>query len=738
VARLLDRVPEIFGQEHSYPDLIAPTVTQFINHIKYQREYMCVGRGFYQLENFKTGETLISDVAGSTVTEYEPGAAPDEVLRTRQSNEVAGQEMIGPNEDTLVDLPATYTVGYVSGTDLATITTDGTPADAWDLFESGDVVNIDELYITVASTDYNLSGVYVVDSAPTATAIVLQAAAVENSNWIQVDGTTANPITTTGGDTLTPVLFIAGEVTVLGPFTVPGDKNEQIWMDLQAPRGLASSTKLNKFLSITLSFLFEEIDADGVPTGGNFTYGVTLKDKTRDPRFWTYKITAADGLVVDTLYRVTGERITASVPGGTQRVEEIRWSRLAGIENITAPDTTGTTRVIVETQATNQVAAIQERQFNVDATRKTITWDGEKVVGDMDTGVGLEPSRRMADAFLHYALDPKLGARTISAIDVDAIYAIQRELDSVFDGEKGEFSYTFDSQDTPAIEELRQIAQAARCFIYREGSIFGMTRDQVQPIARGLFNRRNKTPGRETRSIKFNRPLDNDGVTIEYKDIDDNNVRTITFPDDLPADDPNYGLANALNPLKIDGIGIRQYTQAWDRAQYQFRRLLYQRVSVESQVTADGLLVPLNGRVQHVDGTRLVDLISDGEVVSVDGRKVRTSQRCVFERADVYSVVLRNEEGSPIAPIIVTPHPDTEYGFVLSRKPGFQLVVRGDKDYQRGTLYTLGPDGNDLAEAYLVQRKTPDADSNVSLELINYTPEYYAADSTVPPTKEIL
>lgn len=734
VARLLDRVPDIFGQEHSYPDLIAPTVTQFINHIKYQTEYLCVGRGFYLLEQFKTGETLISDVAGSTVTAFEPGQTPDEVLRTRQSNEVAGQEMIGPNEDTLVDLTPVFTVTYASGTDLATITG---PSGTWSEYESGDVVNIDELYVTVTATDYNLSGVYIVDSAPSATAIVLQDAAIENANWIQVDAITENPITTTGGDTLTPVLFVSGQVAVLGPFTVPGDKNDQVWIDLLAPRGLASSTALNKFLTISLSFLFEEVDAEGVTTGGSFTYSVTLKDKTTDPRFWTFKITAADGLVVDQLYRVTGERITTSVPGGTQRVEEIRWSRLAGIENITAPDTTGTTRVIIETQATNQVAAIQERQFNVNATRKVITWDGEKVVGNMDTGEGLLPSRRMADGFLHYSLDPKLGARSLSGIDVDAIYAIQRELDSAFDGEKGEFSYTFDSQDTPALEEMRLFAQASRCFIFREGSFFGMTRDQEQPVARGLFNRRNKTPSRERRAIKFNRPLDNDGITLEYKDIDDNNVHTITFPDDLPEDDPHYGLPAALNPLKVDGIGIRQYTQAWDRAQYEFRRLLYQRVSVETEVTSDGLLVPLNARVQHVDGTRLVDLISDGEITQVDGLKIRTSQRCTFERADVYSVVLRNEEGSPIAPIIVRPHPDTEFGFVLSRKPGFQIVVRGDKDYQRGTLYTLGPDGNELADAYLVQRKTPDQDGYVSLELINYTPEYYAADSTTPPPKEI-
>ena len=56
------------------------------------------------------------------------------------------------------------------------------------------------------------------------------------------------------------------------------------------------------------------------------------------------------------------------------------------------------------------------------------------VVGDIETGVGLIASRRMADAFLHYSLDQSLAARAESDIDIVSIYAIQSDLDSVFNG----------------------------------------------------------------------------------------------------------------------------------------------------------------------------------------------------------------------------------------------------------------------------------------------------------------
>ena len=141
------------------------------------------------------------------------------------------------------------------------------------------------------------------------------------------------------------------------------------------------------------------------------------------------------------------------------------------------------TRAVILTQATEQAASIQERKFNVIATRRVLTWDGTNVVGSLIDGSGLTASRRFADILLHYFLDPRLGGRAISDLDVQELYEIQTRLDSVFGGEKGEFSFTFDDNNVPAIEEMRQIANAARCLLIRNGSYFTIVRDEPQEIS---------------------------------------------------------------------------------------------------------------------------------------------------------------------------------------------------------------------------------------------------------------
>ncbi|MCK4621330.1 MAG: hypothetical protein KAT62_03845, partial [Desulfuromonadales bacterium] len=415
IARLLDRVPEIFGQVRSYPDLIAPTVSEFINHVKFQSEYLCVGRGFFDLADFKSGDTLISAIPGSSATAYEPGTAPAEVLKTRQSNEVSGQELVAPNEVAQTLLDTTYTVTYAAGTDKATITD---PAGlAWEGLSASDTINASELYAATGGTDYLLDGAYVIDTV-SATQIVLLAAAAENGNWTNFNAITENVLLITGSTGLEPLIALPDQVSVRGPFVIPGSNNFEVWLDITAPKGLARGKELNKTLDVVLKFTFEEIDDLDAPTGPSFIKNITVSDKSRDPRFWTYKIGTADGLAEGQRYQVTGERLTESDPESGRRLEDVRWSRLAGIENITAPDTTRTTRVVIETQATQQVAALQERKFNVSATRKTVTWDGAQVLGNRWAGDGLVASRRMADAFLHYFLEEKLAARPLSALDV--------------------------------------------------------------------------------------------------------------------------------------------------------------------------------------------------------------------------------------------------------------------------------------------------------------------------------
>lgn len=553
-------------------------------------------------------------------------------------------------------------------------------------------------------------------------------ASQENASWLNV--TADNVLTSAGGQVRSPRVSRPDEIQKRGPFVVPGDNNEEIWVDIQFQKGLVYD--FDRPASVNILFTIEEINSNDIPTGYSFTASALFTDNTQDPRFYTVKINQDNypSFIPYRRYRITAERTTRSLPDNIYLIDEAKWTRLEGIENITKPDDTGTTRIKVSTQATEQTSSLQQSQINLRWTRKCLTWDGTNVIGDLETGVGLTPSRRMADNFITYAIDPILGARNTSNIDFESIYDIQEDLDSVFNGEKGEFGFTFSDANTPALNELRQIANACRCFIYRNGSVLTMIRDEEQPLPGTLFNRRNKVPFSERKTQKTNKPLDYDGIELTFKSRTDDEQKTILIPDDLPVDDPNYGAPQATNYKVLQPTGVRNLSQAWDRAQYEYNKIIYQRESIETVVTEEGVLLSLNERIEHTDGTRVYDSRSDGEVVSFSGNVVDTSEMCLFESGKSYSVSFRNEDGTMTVPIPVTQRSDTAFGFITQTPQS--LFKRGQDSYQLGSLYQFASDSEKIT-SYLVQSIKPNDVGEVSLELINYDARYYQADNQIPP-----
>lgn len=736
VARTTDRVPEIFGTVRAFPDLIAPSAFEFINDIKYITEFLCVGRGFYSLTDIRSGNTLINDIPNSVLEIYNPNDSIPTYPLTNQSNEVSGQVLLAPNQGS-VTLDSNYQLRYDVVNDIGKIQIlQG--VDAWSLFSISDNVTLTD----ITGNDFNVDGNYVVENITIENdpgvglyyIIEFTDAALENPNWTnffsQIDAGT--PLdSSSGGVTLTPTVALPDTQIGFGPFEVPGQEIDEIWVDLQAPRGLARGGQLNQLIQVEINFFIEEIDSFGTPTGYNFNYNVVLSGADVDPRFWTFKITSVDGLLPNTLWRISATRITDALLNTTS-VEEIQWTRLAGIDNLSYTDETGTTRVILTTRASEQVANAQERKFNLNAQRQCLTYDGFNVVGDLNTGIGLTPSNRFADAFLTYALDPRLANRNQSQIDLDTLYDIQDSLDVVFNGEKGEFSYTFDQKNSPAIEEMVSICRACRVILIREGSNFSFSRDEEQLNPMMMFNRRNKLPNSESKTLNFNRPDDFDGVLLEYNSNETDKVETITLPNDLPNTDPNFGLPNTLNPIRSEAIGIRNYSQAWDRAQFELNRLIYQRENVETVVTPDGAFAPLNARIIHTDGTRIDPSMSDGEIVEIDGLTITTDNECVFDGINTYSVILRDNEGNISTALPVLERNDSGFGFILQNAPPFTIFTRSG-DAQKGTLYEFAADVSINTNTYLIQRKSLDDYGNVKMELINYDERYYQADNQIPP-----
>lgn len=119
--RINGRIPDIFGQLRSTPDLIAPPFTYYNeNLIEIEECLMVIGRGYYQIGDCREDQTSVTDIADSSVSVYDPntsitGAAIYQVgsaftqppLYVIKSKSINGQTLEMPN-DIKVESTAIY------------------------------------------------------------------------------------------------------------------------------------------------------------------------------------------------------------------------------------------------------------------------------------------------------------------------------------------------------------------------------------------------------------------------------------------------------------------------------------------------------------------------------------------------------------------------------------------------------------------------------------------------------
>jgi len=239
-ARVGGRIPEIYGTVTSTPDLVAVPYKEFVDHQEVEYAYMCIGRGSYAIDadSIRDGETILSEIAGASVSVYGPGTSPNSgtpqlivgsainepVWKVVRSNAVNGQELLAPDASnfsglfntkfvypnqivttatgidftelftastSLIVSNATYTEVVGSGsTDTPTakftsagtiVYSSGTPS-----FSAGDVITVSPaVFLTEVDTVIDLSGTYTVSSV-SSTTITLSSPATVNGDWSDI------------------------------------------------------------------------------------------------------------------------------------------------------------------------------------------------------------------------------------------------------------------------------------------------------------------------------------------------------------------------------------------------------------------------------------------------------------------------------------------------------------------------------------------------------------------------
>ena len=115
--RINGRIPDIFGQVRSTPDLVMTPYKLFEANVEQEIAYMCIGKGEYAVSDIRDDDTLISDIQGASVEVYAPytsprtgdapqlriGSAIDASLKTvHRLTAVNGQTLRAPNADVVV------------------------------------------------------------------------------------------------------------------------------------------------------------------------------------------------------------------------------------------------------------------------------------------------------------------------------------------------------------------------------------------------------------------------------------------------------------------------------------------------------------------------------------------------------------------------------------------------------------------------------------------------------------
>lgn len=804
--RLLQRVEDIYGTVRAIPSLLMPTYNKYQSHQRVEYGYYCVGRGYYDISSIRDGDSLISDISGSSAAVYGPftspngpaGSAPqiqvgdpiiDSIVTAARSVQVDGLTLKASNQ---IQLPAssTYTFWPAGSGDGFTIPT-GLTSDVISqdqkrpnfnaISNPGDTLSISMSGLTITATDsvrviaadrsYNdlgTDGTMFAGLAPGAVVTFSGFAEAGNngvftvlakpdvrtitvSSGAQVDETGAlATVSATVDYTATRIIDEAGDgwVALTGStfgalvtgtaaiqvdngltewsdwVTLPQVDRTEVWVNVIAQLGMYKDNGGKSAASVDFELQIERLTAALAPTGQVETLTDTISGAVSDERAITVeRVTAWTGPA-----RVRARRVTPfDYDFGGTVIDEIKWADLYAVSPVDRTHFGNKTTIHSITRATPRATAARQRQLNCLASRKlpNVSADGS-VSGAFDAegrhiSGSIAATSRVVDVMAAVAADPRIG-NGAAQVDLVQIHGVQQQLDA-WSPAVGQFNYTFDSDQTSFEETLTIIANAAFCVPYRQSGRIRLGFDRLQTSSAALFTHRNKRPNAETITRSFSTDAEYDGVEFVYQDPDTEQSETIKLPLD----------ASATKYKRFEIPGIRSFTQAWYRANREYRKLLGQRLAIETECTTDARLLLPNSRIDIVDNTRFRSY--DGEVIGQIGLVLTLSRDVAFTAGAAHSILLMKRDGS-LQSIACTAGAAANQ-VVLANAPAEAIVTAPGQDGIR-TIFSFASDSARAAQAWLVQEVGMSDGQYIRIKAVNYSPDYYAADQLAVPDRNTI
>ena len=712
--RPYERSYDICGTVQTIPNDLMQTYKVFDNIgnlLEYS--YYDAGRGHLHIEadEVTEGDTLISDITGSSVAVYAPYTSPnnttspqlqigdviDQKLYVTYSNDdVDGIVLKAPN-DIGANPSADGTAKRISNTGYIY---DPSGDSAFSEFLSvGDVAVLSNFDVAgVTNLNGSFEVLYVDD-------FEVRLAVNGASNWDAL----------TSGQTYT---LTERSDTFIGPrdtydvsltdwyYMVRGEV-DRVLANVAGQNGLYKYDGGYRRANVTVELQYQMIDSQRNPIGNIYTVQGTVTGNSTD-----YVGTSIYGqLPTASRFRARMRRITNFDKDYDGTVsDEITFINLYGQSLDTTPHYGNRTTVHCARKQTPRAASIDNPELRMIATEMCYKYLGNGVFDTVMT-----PNTQAVQSLIRLARDPAVGNLELTTANMDKLLAVQEEIESYFGSElAGQFCYTFDDYDTTMQDIVQTIAEAVFCTAYRKGADIMLRFDRPVAGPEMVFTHRSKTTGTEKWTRTFNDSTTYDSLSFSYIDPDTNVQETIYIPEELGANTEEY-----------ESKGVRNYQQAYWLAWRRYQRNALSKVVVEFEATEEGALATPGGVISVVKGSRIAP--QDGYVVAVNGLTLTLSQPVTFTPGDDHSIILKKRDGSVQSISVIKGNHDRE---VIMLSAPEEAIYTGNSALK--TEFSFGNEARHNAQKIVVSSIDPGDDRTVKITGYNYDDGFYKYDGVAP------
>ena len=712
--RPYERSYDICGTVQTIPNDLMQTYKAFDNIgnlLEYS--YYDAGRGHLHIEadGVTEGDTLISDITGSSVAVYAPYTSPnnttspqlqigdviDQKLYVTYSNDdVDGIVLKAPN-DIGANPSADGTAKRISNTGYIY---DPSGDSAFSEFLSvGDVAVLSNFDVAgVTNLNGSFEVLYVDD-------FEVRLAVNGASNWDAL----------TSGQTYT---LTERSDTFIGPrdtydvsltdwyYMVRGEV-DRVLANVSGQNGLYKYDGGYSRANVTVELQYQMIDSQRNPIGDIYTVQGTVTGNSTD-----YVGTSIYGqLPTASRFRARMRRITNFDKDYDGTVsDEITFINLYGQSLDTTPHYGNRTTVHCTRKQTPRAASIDNPELRMIATEMCYKYLGNGVFDTVMT-----PNTQAVQSLIRLARDPAVGNLELTTANMDKLLAVQEEIESYFGSElAGQFCYTFDDYDTTMQDIVQTIAEAVFCTAYRKGADIMLRFDRPVAGPEMVFTHRSKTTGTEKWTRTFNDSTTYDSLSFSYIDPDTNVQETIYIPEELGANTEEY-----------ESKGVRNYQQAYWLAWRRYQRNALSKVVVEFEATEEGALATPGGVISVVKGSRIAP--QDGYVVAVNGLTLTLSQPVTFTPGDDHSIILKKRDGSVQSISVIKGNHDRE---VIMLSAPEEAIYTGNSALK--TEFSFGNEARHNAQKIVVSSIDPGDDRTVKITGYNYDDGFYKYDGVAP------